>query len=344
MNNFTAHILRFTVETETPIDLNRFKGSAIRGAWESHLRTLYCAQTNTADRAHQALCPVCYLLSRDTRSGADRRPYALQPTLDSATTFAPGERFQFSFSVFGEAAQFIPYIVLAVGQMGQSQGLGKKRRIDSPPDDGQPPRKARPRWERGHFRLVGIEAVDPLTRQVHPLFDPETARIQAPTDPLGEDAVQAACARLQSAIEARSGRLTLDFLTPTRIIQQKKLVKTADFVPFFTRLVDRFDALAQQYAAYPRLPKAERDHLLALARQVTLVSDETTWWDVEGYSSRLNQTQKLGGYLGSATYQAATPNIWPSLLPWLVWGTIIQVGKHTVKGCGMYELRAVVSR
>jgi len=38
---FTVHHLRFTVEVETTIELDRFKGSALRGAWQSTMRWPY---------------------------------------------------------------------------------------------------------------------------------------------------------------------------------------------------------------------------------------------------------------------------------------------------------------
>jgi hypothetical protein len=71
-DSFTIYHLRFTAQVETTIELNAFKGSALRGAWQSHLRTLYCAQTDNRDPLHQAMCPVCFLLSRETGSGDDR--------------------------------------------------------------------------------------------------------------------------------------------------------------------------------------------------------------------------------------------------------------------------------
>ena len=46
--------------------------------------------------------------------------------------------------------------------------------------------------------------------------------------------------------------------------------------------------------------------------------------------------RKLGGLIGAATYQSAT---WDALLPWLLWGEVVQVGKNVVKGCGLYRLR-----
>ncbi len=167
-DSFTIHHLRFTAQVETTIEMGAFKGSALRGAWQSHLRTLYCAQRNTRDDPlHQAMCPVCFLLSRETGSGDDRRPYAFMPPLTRQTTFEPGERFTFGISLFGQTIQFLPYLVLAVGQMGQAQGLGRPihtraRSRPNPPspfptrEGGDPPRLAgEGLGERSSPRLAG---------------------------------------------------------------------------------------------------------------------------------------------------------------------------------------------
>ena len=70
--------------------------------------------------------------------------------------------------------------------------------------------------------------------------------------------------------------------------------------------------------------------------QVQLVTDNTHWWDLKGYSSRIERAQVLGGFVGTATYVAPD---WRPLLPWLIWGMSTHVGKNIVKGCGIYDLR-----
>jgi hypothetical protein len=346
---FTTHHLRFTVEVETTIEMNAFKGSALRGAWQSHLRTLYCAQTTEADPMHQAMCPVCYLLSRDTKSGNDRRPYAFIPPLTPQRIFQPEERFSFGISLFGQTVQFLPYLVLAVGQMGQAQGLGKPIHGGEPGDQESRAQSGEHRanrrayrqgqMRRGTFRLVKIEEVNPITGQTQALMAEGDSMVQMPALPINQAAVAALSQQLAAGLAGVESRLTLTFLTPTRIVDEGHLVHAPQFRPFFARLVDRLDALQQQYAAQPRLPRAGRDHLLALAGQVALAEDQTHWWDLQGHSSRLKQRQKLGGFVGPASYQAKDPIVWQTLLPWLVWGTVTQVGKHVVKGCGWYEVR-----
>jgi hypothetical protein len=350
---FTVHHLRFTVQVETTIQMDRFKGSALRGSWQSHLRTLYCAQAGDADPLHQAMCPVCFLLSRDTRSGEDRRPYAFVPPITDQTTFQPGERFTFGISLFGQSVQLLPYLVLAVNQMGQQQGLG---RAIHPPTQDTTLRNTqyamRPshnfdrgegrqrRWRRGTFRLVGIDERNPLTGQARTLLAEGGAMVHMPSLPVTQAQVEQVSRRLAGQLADSGTRLVIEFLTPTRIVHDQRLIHQPLLAPLLARLLDRLSALRAQYASEAPLPQPEKARLLALADRVQLAADETRWWDVRGHSTRLEREQALGGLVGRATYQAENADVWRVLLPWLLWGQCVQVGKNVVKGCGVI----VVSR
>ncbi len=328
MNTFAIYHLRFTVEVETTIVMDTFKGSALRGAWQSHLRTLYCAQTDNTDPLHQTLCPVCYLLSRETGSGEDRRPYAFLPPLTTQTTFKPGERFTFGISLFGQAVQFLPYLVLAVGQMGQAQGIGKAIH------DSARARNSR----RGTFQLVNITEVNLINGQEYTLLAEGSTMVQMPQCAVTSQQITEKSAEIAQQLATTDYRLLVNFLTPTRIVRDERLVKQPHFAPFFARLVDRVSALRHQFSDDVPLTREEKGDLLKRADQVQLAVDKTRWWDIKGHSARLGRTQPLGGYVGQAVYQAPALAVWRPLLPWLLWGQGTQVGKNVVKGCGWYTI------
>jgi hypothetical protein len=56
---------------------------------------------------------------------------------------------------------------------------------------------------------------------------------------------------------------------------------------------------------------------------------------VTGYSQRKGGPTHLGGLVGDVILWAPD---WQLLLPYLLWGESIQVGKNVVKGCGWYTL------
>ncbi|HHY56492.1 MAG TPA: CRISPR system precrRNA processing endoribonuclease RAMP protein Cas6 [Chloroflexi bacterium] len=319
----TAHHLRFTVMAETEIRFYDFKGSALRGAMAGYLKRTYCPEwrAEKTDPLHQALCPVCQLLSYELapESGGDiRRPFALQPPMTEQNDFAPGESFSFGLTLFGNQLAYLPYLVLAVRAAGED-GVGV-RKVNR---------------QRGRFRLERIDAVNPLTGATQAMLTPGAAMVQTATLPVTHDQVLATANRLAQQVQTHDNRLAVTFLTPTRLIQTGHTAKTAAFFPLMKQVVLRVLDLCAQHGEGRPAVVLKRD-IYPAADAVEVVTDNTHWWDVAGYSGRLGREQRLGGLVGTALYRAET---WEALLPWLVWGEIVQVGKNVVKGCGVYRLQ-----
>lgn len=322
--SLVAHHLRFTVRAATTIVFHDFKGSALRGAIAGYLKRTYCPEwrAERTDPLHQAICPICQLLSYELtpEDGGDiRRPFALQPPLTSQNVFEPGESFAFGITLFGNQIVYLPYLILAVQAVGED-GLGARGA------DGR----------RGRFQLEHIESVHLLNGARETLWSSGSAFVQTTTLPITHVDVLKAARELERQLQAYQNRLAVVFLTPTRLIQAGHTVKSANFFPFVKQVVLRVLDLCAQYGE-GRPDIVLKRHIFPAADAVQLVRDETEWWDVAGYSSRLGRAQRLGGLIGTAIYQTRA---WSTLLPWLMWGTIVQVGKNVVKGCGVCRLSA----
>ena len=331
-----AHPLRFLVRAVTPITFQGFKGSALRGALTTSLRRTFCPEWRAAqtDPFHQSLCPVCQLLSfegDDETSGDLRRPYTIEPPLSAPDAFAPGECFSFGLTLYGDKLAYLPYLVLAVQGMGEL-GVGQKE-VSGANSSTQG------RAVRGTFRLEAIDALNPLSDEQLAMLRPGEQMVRTATALLTHIHVQRAADEWADQLAAHGNRLTLQFHTPTRIIQREQTLKHPDFFPLVKQVALRIlDLCAQHAEGRPTIagePLVLRRDLYPFADAVRLVADATRWWDVEGYSSRLERPQVLGGFVGQATYEAPD---WRPLLPWLLWGTVAHVGKNAVKGCGIYEL------
>jgi len=318
----TAYHFRFTVTAETTITFHDFKGSALRGAMAGYLKRTYCPEwrAERTDPLHQAICPVCQLLSYELapEEGGDiRRPFALRPPLTTQNVFAPGESFDFGLTLFGNQFAYLPYLVLAVRAVGED-GVGVRG------ENGR----------RGRFRIERIDAVNLLSGATQPMWTPGTATVQVATLPITHEEVLQVAHALKERLQANAMRLTIEFATPMRLIQTGHIAKEAAFFPLIKQVVLRvLDLCAQHGEGRPDV-MLKRD-IFPAADAVMLVADETRWWDVSGYSSRLGREQRLGGLIGRATYRAEN---WDALLPWLVWGEVVQVGKNVVKGCGVYRV------
>ena len=319
----TAHRIRFTVQAETVIAFHDFKGSALRGAFAGTLRHAFCpeAQRRPLDPLHKALCPACQLLDAEAAGkehGDIRRPYTIRPPLDDKRVYAPGECFSFEMMLFGDKLTYFPYLVMTVQRMGNESGVGIRT------SDG----------ERGRFSIRRVEAVNPLTGDVQTLLAAGTNMVQMPAIPVTHAQVTAAAARLAEALATRNNCLAVRLHTPLRLMQGGHLVDDAGFFPLAKQVVLRVLDLCMQHADGRPDVHLKRD-VYPYADTVMQLEDHTTWWDLKGYSGRLARAQALGGMVGSAVYYAEN---WAPLLPWLVWGEMVQVGKNIVKGCGIYTL------
>lgn len=316
--HFQVFHLVFHTRVIKTIELDAFKGSALRGAWQAHLRTLYCADRNSIDPLHRSLCPVCYMLNREASPSDNRRPYAFEPPLTDRRVYEKGERFSFGFSIFGQAIQFLPYIILAIQEMGMKQGIGH------PIHEGK---------RRGTFQLESIEEIDPVSQTAFRVYTSGNPVYSPPTHPVTNTVINQMTEQIIAELSTSGNLLTLHFLTPTRIIHQQKLVHRPDFVPLVARAIDRVAMLAAQFSNAKPLAPEVKGVLLSAAQRVEVRIDVTNWWDVKGYSTRLGRDQPLGGFIGSATYFCEK---WALLLPWLLWASHVHVGKNAVKGGGWF--------
>jgi hypothetical protein len=247
--------------------------------------------------------PVAWLLRLEddaTSGGKDvPRPIAIRPPL---TPLA--REMTFGVSLYGHGQEHINLLLSALAAM-QTIGIGRGR---------QP------------FTLERIDSVDPLTYQPMPLLDGAGQRLGELRPSPKADAYTGL------AVMMRPDRLTVRFLTPTRIIQHEKLCHTPLFKPWFQRLLERIRVISEVYTDQPVwIPFRE---LLADADRIRLAQDNTRWVELWSGSRRDGQIRPTSGFAGDARYEGDIAR----LLPWLILGQALQVGKNTVKGCGWYQM------
>jgi len=328
---FTAHRLRFEGRAETPILLADHQGAAIRGALFHALRgrpdrpgfCLCPARPHCRGCPSLAGCPVSFLLATvddgGRRGGDVPRPYTVEPPLEAHGDYRPGDPFQFGLTVFARALSLFPYVVVAARRL-EDEGIGRPIR------DGRG--LARP----GRFRLERLVAANPLAGAEQVVLQRGDDLVSVPAVPVTHDLVLARAAALAARWPGAAGTLTLEFLSPTRLVEGGRLLRGPAFRPLVQRLFERLSSLWERYGG-EELPIDFGD-LLARAAGVRLVADATRWIAVRGYSTRQEAPKRLDGFAGRATYEG---DLRP-LLPWLIWGEVTHAGKDAVKGCGLYRI------
>jgi len=350
MDNFKAHRLRFVTEVQSEIELNEHQGSAIRGALFHAMRARFCGNREAGECAQcplVATCPVAALLSTlkpGAPGGRDvPRPYTVQPPLpgtgghpvedDRGRLFFHyelGERFEFGLTLYAQALQLFPYVVLTVKSF-EDGGIG--RRME----------RASGRWRRGTVRIQEVWAENPLAGERQPVLDSGDDTVQVPDVPITHAQVckfaseQVGKPASLQVDKSGSGCVTLRFLTPTRLVERGRLVKphAFRFKPLLQRLLDRLEALSRDFSD----TKLDVDFsgLVAASERVRVVDNRLWWEELRSYSTRRRAESPTSGLLGTVVLESED---WSPFLPWLIWGEFTHIGKDAVKGNGWYVLNS----
>jgi hypothetical protein len=123
---------RFT----SPATLPAFKGSMLRGVFGHALKKVVCAlrRKTCAGCLLSETCVYSLIFephiipvdrgNNRARTAVRPHPYVLQPPADNGRAYGPGDAFTFGLTLFGAANDFLPHIIYAVEQMGET-GLGR---------------------------------------------------------------------------------------------------------------------------------------------------------------------------------------------------------------------------
>ena len=310
MSSFTAYRLRFTLEALQPLALPEPRGAALRGAlieslWREHGETDLGSAAEPGEQLP--------------------RPYTIEPPLTSSGQYAAGQRLTFGLTLFAGARDLAPHLIGAVRQW-QTVGIGARQ----PALDGR----------RSRVQLLHVLAENPFTAQRQVLWASGRQSDRQPDLSLAL-AITAAhvAATAQSWPLDEHSVLRLTFYTPTRLVARGRLARSPQPRVLVARLVQRLRALNQAFGAgdTPGLPCDDPKALLPHADAITLQADETAWVDQWSPSRRLRRTTPIGGFVGRAGWEGQRAAM-RALLPLLIWGSIVHVGKDTVKGNGWYHL------
>jgi hypothetical protein len=318
MNDFAAYHIRVRAKATSPLVLREYVGSALRGAFFGALWRRFCtnqAAPTCAACPLNAVCPVSALVAplRDEgpRGRDIPRLYAMYAPRSTRGAYGPGDDFSWGLTLFGRQRQLFPYVVMAVHEMAQA-GLGL--------------RCAENGHHRGRFSVEEIAAINPLTGATQTLQAAGARQVAMPDLPV--TAADIAAVTEQLPVD----RLTLRFHTPARLTDGGQLVHRPEPRPLVQRLLERLTALMREFG--DGAPDWDFRGLIDHAATIRIESDQTHWIDLSSYSSRQRRATPIGGFVGEVTY---TGDLRP-LLPLLVWGSVTQIGKDTVKGNGVYQI------
>lgn len=306
---FSLSSFFFRLVAEEHIILPVYKGSTFRGGFGHALKYVWCMRPGgrvCKSCLDPAACAYSYIFETPKAFGRKSHlqaanlphPFVLTPPLSSQNHYAPGEEFTFELTLFGSSIHVVETFIYAfekLGEWGIGKGQGKFRLKSVTNATGGPVWQARPNWQGGEVQVINYDQFLKDDRS------PEALRIE--------------------------------FLSPTRILYRDKLAREITFEIFIRNLLRRASSLAEIHCGEKW--QLDYKHLIDLAcNTVQMVESRLDWQDWERYSSRQERRMKLGGLVGTASYQG---NIRP-FLPLIRLGEYLHLGKNTSFGMGKYCL------
>jgi len=317
LSQFEARII-----FDSDADLSRWSGNTLRSGFGAHLRALVCTQRglNGAEGTECVTCPLRSVCVYDffynssppegvkvlRKQGDIPRPFVFDPP--SSGRHATGCEAIFRFTLFGRAAEFLPYFLLALRNLGET-GMSRGYRLG-----------------KGRFHIESVDSIGYGARTN--IFSGGTVFNRA-IDLCFQDILKCSA--------EHSGNLTLRFLSPAQIKENERFTATPTFRGLISRLLFRANALAEFYGSGMLYDNERVLELLGGCRTVsTLAANIHEIRPARFFHKQKIKMQHLPPFFkGEITYHG---DFSADLMAILELGMLIHVGKMATFGNGLYEI------
>ncbi len=302
--NLAIHRYEVTIKALTPFVIPHFPGSMLRGAFGVALKRVVCLNKNRSCESCllQKGCVYQFLFETQTDIAEIKNPphpMMLYPLSLGGKKMRQGSIYQFGFTLFGQANEYLPYIIYALMQMGKL-GMGKGR---------------------GKFEIKEIKKYVSFKRK-RIIFSQKTQRLLSPSTCLNSTDI------LQTNEIAHA--ILLKTITPLRFKIKGRLTDKISLKDILIAIIRRFKTLTQLYGQGKVFLVKE----LNLEPMLSKIQVKTNfkWQDFTRFSKRQNAHLQIGGAMGEMEISGDVSDIFPILHL----GEYIHIGKNTAFGLGRY--------
>jgi len=294
------------------------KGSILRGAFGTSLRKLVCVVNRSIS------CDACILKDRCVYTlifnptginPAKRlrnvpRGFVLKPPLEKETVYSSDKPLSFEMVLIGDRINYLPYVIVPVIELGKI-GIG---------------------LNRGRFILNDISVIKNGISES--IYDPESNTVR------NIQKIITGSELLEQAGKINRQRITLEFLTPTRIKYnptgekgKSEIVMVPEFHHIVRRLRDRINALSVTYCGSPI--NVDFIRIAERAMAVKTKGMNLRWIKVKRKSKTQPIQHDQSGFMGKITFEGDLKEF----LPLLLLGEYVHVGEDAVFGNGWYRIQ-----
>jgi hypothetical protein len=307
---------RFIIKTKDELILPPYKGSTLRGGFGSILKHSVCV-VNSKDCTqceHRYRCIYSYMFETpvpkeddEVKRSRDKyvpHPFIIEPPLDKRQYYRTDDELDFHLILVGRAVDYIPYVIFAFEELGRT-GIGK------------------------HKGMYSLEKVVSIRNNREVLIYDGESHV------LDEFYVMDSAELVQETAQFKYNQVTFQFLTPTRIKHEGKLIIDIDFAIIIRNLLRRLSRIAEVHCGEKW--ELEWNELIEKAKDmVSTIDSDLRWYDWKRYSQRQGIKMKMGGFLGEITFEGELIEF----MPFIKLGELLHVGKGTAYGLGKYEITA----
>jgi len=316
LSRFTFSKFRFFLRVEDELILPSFTGTTIRGGFGFQFKKIVCLKKelqNCHDCALKKVCSYAYIFETSPPESSEKlrkiqdipRPFVIEPPEGEKRIYKKGERMTFNLILIGKGIDYLPYFILTFKELGK-KGLGKRRgkyfleKVSVPID-----------IEDKDFKTI-YEGREEALSSSYKIWD---LSFLLKMKEIKED-----------------GNLTINFLTPTRIKHNAKLVEDPEFHHIVRSLLHRISSLSYFHCGEEL--NLSFNEIIEKAIAVKKIKSEIKWKEIERISGRQKTKMKLGGFVGKVVYEGS----FKDFIPFLLLGEQVHIGKSCTFGFGKYRL------
>ncbi len=304
--------LKIILKALSEIEVPDYMGTTLRGAFGLSLKEVSCIDRKKCKQKCERpfICAYGYVFETPVpeKSKIMRKyehaphPFVLTPPINNKRIYKKGDNLEFNLVLIGRAIKFLTYFIFAIMKMGE-RGIGKNRK------EG-----------KGKFRIEKVYYKDRV------IYDGKN-------DVMNVDYYEDRVSDLIISDYKNLKFIDITFLTPARIIYNKKLAENLEFHVIMRNLLRRAGLLLYFHSGEEPDLNAIRS-LIAKAEDIELIESDYKKVYIERYSMRQRKRIKYDGVIGRFRYRG---DLVP-FIPYLKLGEKIHLGKNTSFGFGKYRI------
>ncbi len=317
LEKLNIYKLRFSVKCIEDIELPRFSGSTIRGAFGVMLKKNVCVQRKWRHSCENCMikssCVYSYIFETKNLDYNDKNiklkspphPFVLSIDFnDKPVTYPKNAIIEWDFTFFGNhIMENLPYIIFTFEKMGET-GIGKTR---------------------GRYKIVNI--ILETARDSKIIYDQKTRKLDRKITPYSLE---------MNNQDQKANFVTIDMVSPFKIKNKGKDNNNPEFSEIITNILRRYDVLLN-YHQPDQYESIDYQQVINKSKTVKIKENDTVLKIYKRFSGRQKKWISHYGIIGNITYEGDIQDF----IPLLEIGSLINIGKSTSFGFGKYKYKTL---